>query len=139
MKIRQAATASGLSVDTIRFYERVGVLPAPPRRENGYREYTPRHVTALRFARGLRDLGLPLPRIKLIVGVAHDATCVDVRVELLAALEDASAAIDGQLQRLAHLQHEVETLASGLRAMKREEDPVPGLTPCRCVEFVANI
>ena len=56
MNIQKAAEASGLTADTIRFYEREGVVPPAPRRENGYREYTSEHVAVLRLARGLRDL-----------------------------------------------------------------------------------
>ncbi len=60
MNIQEAAHRSGLSADTIRFYERKGVLPRPPRGANGYRQYTEEHVATLEFARGLRDLNLPL-------------------------------------------------------------------------------
>ncbi|HWQ28729.1 MAG TPA: MerR family DNA-binding transcriptional regulator, partial [Dehalococcoidia bacterium] len=56
MRIGEAARASGLSIDTIRFYERTGTLPAPPRGANGYRRYTPEHVETLRLAAGLRAL-----------------------------------------------------------------------------------
>ncbi len=68
MNIREAAATSGLSADTIRFYEKKGVLPRPPRRDNGYRSYTDEHVATLRLARGLKDLGLGLRRRDYAVG-----------------------------------------------------------------------
>ena len=67
LTIRDAATVSGLSAETIRYYERVGVLPTVPRAVNGYRLYTAAYVETLRFARGLRELGIPLTSVASLV------------------------------------------------------------------------
>lgn len=82
----------GLSPDTIRFYERAEVLPAPPRRANGYRDYSEGHVATLRLVGGLRHLGLALDDMQRIASVAHDATCGDLRGALIAQLDDVSTA-----------------------------------------------
>ncbi len=73
MNIQEAAEASGLSADTIRFYERKRVLPRPPRAANGYRAYTEEHLATLRLTKSLRDLGLPLSEIGSIVAVVPRA------------------------------------------------------------------
>ena len=93
---------SGLSADTIRFYERRQVLPRPPRRENGYREYTTEHVTTLRLAKGLRELGLPLREFQAILTVAHDGACTDLRAVLLQTVANALDQVDARRREVQH-------------------------------------
>ena len=83
MNIQEAAAASGLSPDTIRFYEKKRVLPQPPRQANRYREYTDEHVATLRLASGLRQLGVPLAEVPPILDVAHTGVCGDIRGQLI--------------------------------------------------------
>ena len=78
MNIQRAAVASGLSADTIRFYEREGILPLPPRRPNGYRNYSEDHVETLRLAVGLRALGLSLSEMSSALTLAHEGRCAGV-------------------------------------------------------------
>ena len=59
MNIGEAAKDSGVSNKMIRHYEEVGVLPAPPRTESGYRQYSPNDIHTLRFIRHARDLPTP--------------------------------------------------------------------------------
>lgn len=68
MKIGQVADEAGVSVDTVRFYERRGVLPAPDRMPSGYRTYTPAAVQRIRLARRLQTLGLTLDEV---IGALH--------------------------------------------------------------------
>ena len=72
MKIGQVAADAEVTVDTVRFYERRGVLPPPQRRPSGYREYTPAAVERIRLARALQQLGFTLDEV---IGAlqAHDA------------------------------------------------------------------
>jgi DNA-binding transcriptional MerR regulator len=63
MKIGQVATDAEVTVDTVRFYERRGVLPPPERRPSGYREYTPAAVERIRMARALQQLGFTLDEV----------------------------------------------------------------------------
>jgi DNA-binding transcriptional MerR regulator len=72
MKIGQVATDAAVSVDTVRFYERRGVLPAPPRRPSGYREYDVTAVERIRMARALQQLGFTLDEVVDALR-AHDA------------------------------------------------------------------
>ena len=58
--IVEAAARSGVSVDTIRFYERVGVLPKPPRSAGGYRRYTDASIARVAFVRSAARFGFPL-------------------------------------------------------------------------------
>src|SRR5918996_767692 len=72
MKIGEVAGRAGVTVDTVRFYERVGVLPEPPRTESGYRDYEPGVVERIRLTRELQTIGFTLTDA---VGAlaAHDA------------------------------------------------------------------
>jgi DNA-binding transcriptional MerR regulator len=60
MKIGEIAGRAGVSVDTVRFYERVGVLPPPARTESGYRDYEPGTIERIRLARELQAIGFTL-------------------------------------------------------------------------------
>ena len=84
MKIGQLARQAGVSVDTVRFYERRGVLPEPERRASGYRVYSASTVERLRMARQLQGLGLTLDEVVDALH-AHDggvATCESERWRL---------------------------------------------------------
>jgi DNA-binding transcriptional MerR regulator len=99
MKIGQVADAAGVSVDTVRFYERRGVLPAPERMPSGYRTYGPATVERIRLARRLQGLGLTLDEV---IDALHatdrgDATCESERWRLEAVLERIDAKI-GELR-----------------------------------------
>jgi DNA-binding transcriptional MerR regulator len=72
MKIGQVAADAGVSVDTVRFYERRGVLPEPRRRPSGYREYDATVVERIRMARALQELGFTLDEVIEALR-AHDA------------------------------------------------------------------
>ena len=81
MKIGQAAAASGCHIETIRYYERIGLLPHPARSVSGYREYLPEEVDRLRFIQRAKVLGFTLREIKDLLALAtdHGATRADVR------------------------------------------------------------
>ena len=89
MKIGEVAASAGVTVDTIRFYERRGVLPEPERRPSGYRDYAPETVERIQLARSLQRVGLTLDEIVDALH-AHDtgnATCDNERWRLDVALE----------------------------------------------------
>jgi DNA-binding transcriptional MerR regulator len=101
MKIGQVASESGVSVDTVRFYERRGVLPAAPRAASGYRLYTEASVLRIQFVRRLQGLGLTLDEV---IGALHasdegHASCQTQRWRLRAALRRTEARI-AELARL---------------------------------------
>ena len=104
MKIGQVAAATGVSVDTIRFYERRGLLPTPHRRPSGYRDYTPSTVERIGMVRALQRLGLTLDEI-IDALHAHDAgtaTCDSERWRLDAVIERIDAEI-AELRRTRRL------------------------------------
>ncbi|MBE1588911.1 MerR family transcriptional regulator [Nonomuraea angiospora] len=93
MKIGQVAGEAGVSVDTVRFYERRGVLPAAERRPSGYRIFDPSAVERIRFAKGLQELGFTLDEVVDALA-AHDAggtTCESERWRLEAVVDRIEA------------------------------------------------
>lgn len=81
MKIGEVARRAGVTVDTVRFYERRGVLPPPARLPSGYRIYDDAVLSRLRVIKGLQALGLRLDEIKEIVDAIDrgTATCANTR------------------------------------------------------------
>ena len=95
MKIGQVARDADVSIDTIRFYERRGVLPAPRRQPSGYRAYDEATVDRIKLARSLQMLGLTLDEI-IDALAAHDrgdATCQSERWRLESVLDRIDANI----------------------------------------------
>ena len=68
MQIKELALATGVDIETIRYYEKQGLLPAPPRRDNGYRSYEAEHVQRLSFIRHCRALDMPLADVNRLLG-----------------------------------------------------------------------
>lgn len=110
MLIHELAKATGFSVDTIRYYERLGILGPPVRRANGYRDYPPNAEACLRLCRRAKELGFSLREIRQL-GALLDARRLDgetMRAKLQAKLTE----LDERLARLAALRDEVaRTLA----------------------------
>ncbi|KUO55207.1 MerR family transcriptional regulator [Erythrobacter donghaensis] len=65
----QLARKTGCNLETIRYYEKVGLLPEPPRSSNGYRVYSPELVQRLQFVLRARELGFLLEEIKALLGL----------------------------------------------------------------------
>jgi DNA-binding transcriptional MerR regulator len=95
MKIGQVANEAGVSVDTVRFYERRGVLPAPDRLPSGYRTYTSATVQRIRLARRLQALGLTLDEVidALHASDRDEVSCASQRWRLEAVLDRIDARI----------------------------------------------
>jgi DNA-binding transcriptional MerR regulator len=103
MKIGQVATDAGVTVDTVRFYERRGVLPPPQRRPSGYREYTPAAVERIRMARALQQLGLTLDEV----------------IDALHEHDTGAASCDNQLWRLEAVIDRIDAKIADLRRTRR--------------------
>ena len=101
MRIGELAKLTGVETDTTRYYEKSGLLPSPPRRGNGYREYGEQHIERLAFIRHCRALDMPLIDVqRLLDFVAHpDADCGDI-----------NRLIDSQLQRVRKRLESMHTL-----------------------------
>lgn len=102
MKIGDVADQAGVSVDTVRFYERVGVLPTPARTESGYRDYEPATVERIQLTRELQAIGFTLA----------DA------VDALAAHDAGGATCESEQWRLQVVLDRVDTKLAELNALR---------------------
>lgn len=107
MKIGEVAVGAGVSVDTVRFYERRGVLPAAARRPSGYRDYPASAVERIRMARALQRLGFTLSEVADALR-AHDAGTATCDSELW-RLETVLDRIDAAIAELRQTRHLVTT------------------------------
>ena len=73
MRIGELAKRSSTLPETIRYYEQVALVPAPPRSPSGYRQYSPAHLERLRFLRRCRDLGFSIAEIRSLLRLAEQS------------------------------------------------------------------
>lgn len=70
LKIGDLAKATGTKIATVRYYERIGLLPPPDRTSTNYRSYAPAHVARLSFVRHARGLGFDIADIRSLLDLA---------------------------------------------------------------------
>jgi DNA-binding transcriptional MerR regulator len=107
VRIGEVAAGAGVSVDTVRFYERRGVLPAARRSPSGYRDYPASTAGRIRMARALQRLGFTLSEVADALR-AHDAGTATCDSELW-RLEAVLGRIDAQLAELRQTRYLVTT------------------------------
>lgn len=97
----QLARKTGCNLETIRYYEKVELLPAPPRSSNGYRVYSPELVQRLQFILRARDLGFAMEEVRSLLSLADkgEQTCALVMQKTRIHLEDVRRRI-AELQRI---------------------------------------
>jgi MerR family transcriptional regulator, mercuric resistance operon regulatory protein len=98
LPIGELSRMSGVNIETVRYYERVKMLPAPQRTKGGHRIYGPPEVRTLAFIRRARELGFGLDDIRALInlGAPGKASCADVR-------EIAAHHLDGIRTKIADL------------------------------------
>jgi DNA-binding transcriptional MerR regulator len=129
MTIGKAAALAGVSADTIRYYERLGVLPRPARTRAGYRLYAPAIVNRLTLVRNAQRFGFSLREIAgfLRVRDAGGTPCRTVR----AAAEQMLEALE---QQIADLAVRREEMRKTLRGWDRRLEATPEGSPGRLLE-----
>ena len=108
--IGQLAKRALVNIETIRYYERRGLLPEPSRRASGYRQYLPDAVARLEFIRHGKELGFTLTEIAelLALRVDPDTSCADVKVRADAKIMD----VHEKIRSLLRIEKALTTLAA---------------------------
>ena len=124
LKISEAAAASGCHLETIRYYERSGLMPAPARTASGYREYSPTEVDRLRFISRGRELGFSLEEIRSLLSLDDDPamSCCDVDVIARQHLAD----IRDRIRELSNMAAELERVISQCAGGERDRCAILG-------------
>lgn len=101
MTIGQLARCAGVGVETVRYYERRGLLQEPKRGQSGYRQYDAEAMSRLQFIKRAKDLGFTLREVAELLSLVRDrsASAVDVRSRARDKIADIEARIDS-LQRM---------------------------------------
>lgn len=127
LRVGQLARLAAASVDTLRYYERLGLLPRAPRTEGGYRLFDRSAVERLAFIRKAQALGLTLQEVREVLRIAADGTepCKHVRAALGARLREVDA-------RIAELRSLRNALAKALE--RKRSLPLARSCVCAIIE-----
>ena len=109
MRIGDLAESTGTAVETIRFYEREGLIPAAQRADNNYRVYTAAHAERLAFIRHCRNLDMTLDEIRTLLRL-RDAPSQDCG--------EVNALLDEHIGHVTHRIRELRTLQKDLKALR---------------------
>jgi Cd(II)/Pb(II)-responsive transcriptional regulator len=110
MQIKELARATGVDVETIRFYEKEGLLPEPPRLDNGYRNYAQPQLERLSFIRHCRALDMPLADVKRLLRFVDDPQGHCLNVDAL--VDDQLSRVRARLKSMRALEKQLLQLRS---------------------------
>jgi MerR family mercuric resistance operon transcriptional regulator len=126
--IGQLAAATGVNLETVRYYERIELMPSPARTASGHRAYEEGHIRRLAFIRRARELGFSIEQIRALLALAEPsrASCAEVREIAQAHLDEVRAKL-ADLARLESILAETVSRCSG--------DPAPS---CPVLDMLAG-
>jgi MerR family mercuric resistance operon transcriptional regulator len=115
--IGKLSTSTGVNVETIRYYEKIGLLPEPPRSAGGHRLYSDGHLKRLGFIRRGRELGFTLEEIRNLLGLVDGGyTCGEVKEATLRHMSDIR-------RKIADLKRMERTLADTAARCAGDDTP----------------
>jgi len=127
LTIGELAKRTATKVETVRYYERIGLLPAPARTEGNYRSYSEMHLARLSFIRRARDLGFSLDQVRELLGLADERERSCEAVDIIA--QQHLAEVERKIADLAALRVELVDLVTRCRRGTIAE--------CRIIETLA--
>lgn len=129
MKIGDLAKAARCKVETVRYYEREGLLPAPARSSGNYRLYGPLHVDALRFLRNCRSLDMTHDEMRALLAFrnAPDENCGEV-----------NKLLDEHIGHVAHRIRELRALERELKSLRGQCQAVHAAGDCGIMQSLAR-
>ena len=120
LSIGALAQAAGVGVETVRFYERKGLLPEPPRTQSGYRQYPVDAVERLRFIRRAQGLGFALREISDLLDLRVDEVAACGTVEVRA--REKLAQVAGKIEELRRIEAALNGLVRACQAREPTSD-----------------
>ena len=122
MNIGTLAERTGLSAKTIRYYEKVGLIDAPPRTEGGYRSYANEDIDLLRFVARARGLGFSIKECQALLTLYSDRSRAssDVKALALSHIE----AVDRKIEELQSIRNTLSALATKCHGDDRPDCPI---------------
>ena len=111
MRIGELSRKAGVDVETVRFYEREGLLDAPARTGSGYRAYGEEHLERLHFVRHCRSLDMPLAEIKRLIELSGNASV---------SCEEVDTLVRAHLARVKTKREALQTLEAQLESLSAQ-------------------
>jgi DNA-binding transcriptional MerR regulator len=125
LTIQQAAEACGLSVHTLRYYERIGLIKPVARRSNGHRLYRAEDLNWIAFLLRLRATGMPIAKMRRYAQLRERGARLDSVTERKAMLQEHAFAVEAEIQALgetlAYLQEKVAIYSRMEDELKQKE------------------
>lgn len=128
LKIGEIAKATGTNVETVRYYERIGLLPRPERTSANYRSYAPSHIDRLSFIRHARGLGFDIADIRSLLDLADQPERDCGQVDRIAS--GHLQAVEKKIARLSVLRDELSRMLRQCRGGQ--------VGTCRIMEVLAD-
>ena len=119
MKIGELARIAGTTVETVRYYEKEGLLPEPERSLNNYRSYGPDHLERLKLIRNCRALDMAHEEIRAILNLAdrHLSDCAPINT----VFDEHIAHVDARIAELQHLKEQLIALRARCRGSSADD------------------
>lgn len=128
LTIGQLAKETGTHVETIRYYERQGLIAEPPRRASGYREFPPEYVERIRFIKRAQALGFTLREISELLALADgNPACKDIRK----FTEEKIKVIETRIHDLARIKEVLQDLVKQCMSKKK-------ISGCPIIKSLSN-
>lgn len=124
MRISELADRAGVPVSTVRYYERIGLLPGPGRTDSGYRDYDEESATRLLFVSRARGLGIGCEQIAELLPAWGGTDCASARDRIIGLIDEKRAEIAARIEELA-------AFADQLQHVRTSFDDVPPPAACR--------
>jgi len=118
--IGQLAAETGVNIETIRYYERVGLLDAPPRTQGRHRTYNERYVQRLTFIRRSRELGFSLDNVRTLLDLSEGKQDCAARELTLRHLSD----VRGKIASLRKLERALKAMTKACRPGEQSSCPI---------------
>ena len=128
LTIGRLAREGGCKVQTIRYYEQIGLMPEPARTEGNQRRYGVRHAQRLAFIRHARELGFPLDAVRELLSLSDDQERSCAAADAIA--KDHLVAVERRIARLNALKAELERMIEQCKGGR--------IADCRVIEVVAD-
>lgn len=129
LRTAEVAEQAGVNVETLRFYERKGILPEPPRRASGYREYPPETVERVRFIKRAQELGFSLREVQDLLELRETARAKAGRVRKVAA---------AKLEEIDHKIRDLEAMKKSLTELLCACDGQKTIASCPIIESLSG-
>ena len=128
LKIGDLARATDTKVETVRYYERIGLMPPPERTEGNYRSYTPAHLRRLNFIRHARGLGFDIAEIRSLLELSDEPAQDCTEADRIASFH--LRAVEAKIGQLEVLRDELARMVGQCRGGQ--------IATCRVMEVLAD-